>query len=93
MSPDPKIDVMKQREPAKAEFTRGSIDRAMEFTEIFRTPTFGHKAREIIKAAAVFYIIRHRGQKFIRQTTPRPEPSGDRGDFQDEPGTIRNRFS
>ena len=82
---------MKQREPAEAEFPRGRIDRAMQFAEIFSAPTFCRKAREIIETAAVFYPVRHRG-KLDRETTPRPDLSGERRDYQDELRTIRNNL-
>lgn len=81
---------MKQREPAEAEFPRGRVDRSMQFAEIFSTRTFGRKAREIIEAAAVFYPVRHRRSKLVRETTPRPASSGERRDYQDELRTIRN---
>jgi len=61
LASSPKVDVMKQREPAEAEFARSRIDRAMQFAEVSSAPTFCCKARKIIKAAAVFNTFRHRG--------------------------------
>ncbi len=83
---------MKQREPAEAEFPRGRVDRSMQFAEIFSTRTFGREAREIIEAAAVFYPVRHRRSKLVREMNPRPDLSGERHDYQDELRMIRNNL-
>src|SRR3546814_16494509 len=61
----PKVDIVKQREPAEAKIAHGGIDRAMQIAKGFSTLTVRRKAREIIKAAAVFYPVRHRRWKLV----------------------------
>ena len=88
----PKVDIVKQREPAEAKIAHGDIDRAMQIAKGFSTLTVRRKAREIIKAAAVFYPVRHRRRKLVREETARPGLSGERHDYQDELRTIRNNL-
>src|SRR3546814_6851203 len=45
----PKVDIVKQREPAEAKIAHGGIDRAMQIAKGFSTLTVRRKAREIIK--------------------------------------------
>src|SRR3546814_3163110 len=64
----------------------------LQIAKGFSTLTVRRKAREIIKAAAVFYPVRHRRRKLVREETARPHLSGERHDYQDELRTIRNNL-